>query len=130
MGLACTFGRHTPVTRGIRNEDNEFGRCIRCNCDLVHVGRRWKRVPKGLKVVWRPRTGDGLNDLSAGYATVGKEVDLKGVTVIGERRYGAQRFALVVLNANDEGSYTDATDILNAQTRFAPQTTSRVNGRK
>jgi hypothetical protein len=112
MAIACLFGRHTIVSRGVRNNVYEFGRCERCRCDMLRAGEAWKRVPKGFKVVWRPKTE--LVDQNAGQAAVSKEVDLKGVTVLGERRYGSQRFALVVLNANDERSYAGTADRLNA----------------
>lgn len=111
MPIKCVLGRHSVVARGVRNQDHEFGRCHRCGCDLLRVGpAAWKRVPRGYKVVWRPRTGDELADRSAGQAVVGKTVDLRGVTVVGERTYGAQRFALVVLASDDDRSFVQSTD--------------------
>ena len=57
-----------------------------------------------------------MADQSAGQAAVGKTVDLRGVTVVGERTYGAQRFALVVLAATDERRYVDGTDQIRGPT--------------
>lgn len=113
MPIKCALGRHSVLARGVRNQDHEFGRCHRCGCDLLRVGpAAWKRVPRGFKVVWRPRTGDELADQSAGQAVVGKTVDLRGVTVVGERTYGAQRFVLVVLASDDDRSFVQSTDQL------------------
>lgn len=111
MAIACMLGRHTVVERGVRNGSYEFARCDRCRCDLMRgESRPWERVPKGFKVVWRPRAGDG--NIPAGTAAFAREVDLRGVTVVGERTYGAQRFALVVLNAKDERDYGAMVDPL------------------
>lgn len=110
MALSCLLGRHRVVTRGVRNGRYEFGRCDRCRCDLLRAESDWRRVPKGFKVVWRPSTGDEALDTHAGAAAVARTVDLHGVTVVGERTFGAQRFALVVLNASDERSYAALAD--------------------
>ena len=111
MGFLCRLGRHDVVSRGIRNQDLEFGRCGRCRRDLVRKGDRWKPVPRGYRVVWRPRTGDPIADAVAGAASVGREVTVKGV-VVAERAFGSQRFALVRLNADDERKYVDSFDRL------------------
>lgn len=114
MAIACLLGRHAIVARGVRNGSYEFARCDRCRRDLKrgHDGV-WKRVPKGFRVVWKPRTGEGSEDIvPAGTAAFAREVDLRGVTVVGARTYGAQRFALVVLNANDERDYAALVDPL------------------
>lgn len=127
MSIACALGRHVVVDRGVSNREHQFGRCGRCSCDLVRVGSAWKRVPKGFKVVWRPRTGSAEADVSAGQAAIGREVDLKGVTVVGERAYGAQRFALVILNAKDDRSYAGSTDRLDAPGAIAAQMENRLH---
>ncbi len=126
MAISCIFGRHSVADRGVRNGQHEFGRCDRCRCDMMRNGSAWKRVPKGYKVVWRPRTGNALADEVAGQAAVGREVNLKGVTVVGERRYGAQRFALVILNANDERSYAGGVDRLGTSGAVAAQMEIRI----
>jgi hypothetical protein len=78
-------------------------------------------------VVWRPRVGNELADQSAGQAAVGQEVNLKGVTVVGERSYGAQRFALVILNAKDERTYLSA-DRLGKSGPLAARMASTLTG--
>jgi hypothetical protein len=70
-----------------------------------------------------------MADQSAGQAAVGKEVTLKGVTVVGERSYGAQRFALVILNAKDDRSYVGTTDGLDGPGAVAIQMENHLNGR-
>lgn len=125
MGFLCKMRGHRPVARGVRNSDREFGRCDRCRCDLMRDGSDWKAVPKGYKVVWRPRTGNEVADRSAGAAAVGREVTIKGV-VVGERCYGSQRFALVRLNADDDRSYRDAVDKVGTSGGVALQMESRA----
>ncbi len=111
MGISCALGRHEVVARGIRNGKYEFGRCLRCACDMMRSEADWKRVPRGFKVVWKPSGAEG-SPVRAGAAAIGRQVDLHGVTVVGERSYGAQRFALVVLNARDQRSYRGMVDQL------------------
>lgn len=113
MAIACLLGRHAIAQAGVRNGAYEFARCERCRCDLMRArGRSWRRVPKGFKVVWKPRS-DGSGEIAAaGSGAIAREVDLRGVTVVGERTLGAQRFALVILNARDERDYTAMADPL------------------
>ena len=125
MGFLCKIGGHRPVARGVRNSDREFGRCDRCRCDLMRDGSDWKAVPKGYKIVWRPRMGNDIADRSAGAAAVGREVTIKGV-VVGERCYGSQRFALVRLNADDDRSYRGAVDEVGTRGAVALQMESRA----
>ena len=125
MGILCMIGGHRPVVRGVRNMQREFGRCDRCRCDLMRDGSGWKPVPKGYKVVWRPRTGNEVADQSAGAAAVGREVTVNGV-VVGERSYGSQRFALVRLNADDQRSYRNGVDNLGTHGAVALQMESRA----
>ena len=112
MAISCLFGRHSVHARGIRNGKYEFARCHHCSCDLMRSGENWKRVPRGYQVVWKPRGTEGSGQVSPGAAAVGRQVDLHGVTVVGERNYGSQRFALVVLNPSDSRSYSGMVDDL------------------
>lgn len=115
MPIACLLGRHAIAEAGVRNGTFEFARCDRCRCDLMRAeNRSWQRVPKGLKVVWKPRGAGGTaGEIAApGSAAFAREVDLRGVTVVGERTLGAQRFALVILNARDERDYGGLVDPL------------------
>jgi hypothetical protein len=119
MAIFCALGRHSVDSRGIRNGKYEFARCQRCSCDLMRSGSDWKRVPRGFKVVWKPKEGAGSAIGPAGMAAIGRQVDLRGVTVVGERSYGSQRFALVVLNAKDQRSYTGMVDQLGTSAQIA-----------
>ena len=110
MDLRCKLGRHRPVQRGVRNGMFEFGRCDRCACDMMRTEGDWKRVPRGHRVVWRPNVLALSGGPDAGQAAFAREVDLRGVTVVGERRYGSQRFALVVLNQTDDQDYSGGCD--------------------
>lgn len=114
MAISCLVGRHSVIAGGVRNGDHEFGRCEHCRRDLMRSAARagWKPVPKGFRIVWRPRTGIAAAGDEAGQAAVGQEVTLRGVTVVGERRFGSQRFALVVLNARDDRHYGGTVDAL------------------
>jgi hypothetical protein len=112
MAISCALGRHDVVARGIRNGKYEFGRCLRCACDMMRAESDWKRVPRGFKVVWKPAGAERSAGVLPGTAAIGRQVDLHGVTVVGERSYGAQRFALVVLNARDQRSYRGMVDQL------------------
>ena len=113
MGISCLFGRHRVLSRGVRNGNLEFARCENCHRDLVRGDHRWKTVPRGYRVVWRPRTGDPVADRQAGSGVIRREVTIKGV-VVGEKMFGAQRFALVRLNAEDGRSYLGGFDQLDA----------------
>lgn len=122
MAIACMLGRHAIEQAGVRNGRYEFARCDRCRCDLMRAGdRAWERVPRGFKVVWKPRA-DGSGEIAApGSAAFAREVDLRGVTVVGERMLGAQRFALVILNARDEKNYGAMVDPLGMDGPVAAQ---------
>ena len=126
MNLLCKLGRHSVISRGIRSDEREFGRCERCRRDLTLKGERWVAVPKGFQVVWRPRTGDELADQRAGAAAIGRETNVRGV-VVGERAFGAQRFVLVRLNAEDERNYRGNVDRLGTSGNVALQMEERSN---
>ena len=59
MPLLCSLGFHTPSPDEVWNKGWYFTRCERCGADLVRTGSGKWRVPKGQKVVWRPRTPRG-----------------------------------------------------------------------
>ena len=125
MGISCALTGHYVTTRGIRNGKYEFGRCQRCSCDLMRSDSSWKRVPRGFKVVWRPAGAGALAHQAPGAAAIGREVDLRGVTVVGERSYGSQRFALVILNSKDQKSYRSMVDQLGTSGHIAESMESR-----
>lgn len=39
----------------VRNRGLEFGHCRHCRRDLLRTNRRWRRVPRGFRVVWQRR---------------------------------------------------------------------------
>lgn len=132
MPIACLLGRHAIVQAGVRNGTYEFARCDRCRCDLMRTDTRsWERVPKGFKVVWKPRGPNGhAGEIAApGSATFAREVDLHGVTVVGERTMGAQRFALIILNARDERDYGAMVDPLGMDGPVAHRARGLVSAR-
>ena len=59
MPLLCSIGFHRPSPDEVWNKGWYFTRCERCGTDLVRTGSGKWRVPKGQKVVWRPRTPRG-----------------------------------------------------------------------
>ena len=89
---------------------DEVGRCRRCACDLRKTGADWRRLPPGLKLVLRsplpPDRDWGDEGLVTGAA---RQVDLHGVTVVGERTYGSRRYALVVLDESDKRGFIAAS---------------------
>ena len=69
MLVFCKMGAHSAGERPVWNNGFYFSSCARCGCDLVrgaHDG--WRAVPKGFKVVWRPRPA-GYPDWSAATQT-------------------------------------------------------------
>ena len=59
MSLLCRLGFHRPGPDPVWNRGFWFSRCRGCGTDLVRTaGGRW-RVPKGRKVVWRPKPPRG-----------------------------------------------------------------------
>lgn len=56
MSLLCRLGGHTPIPSQIWNCGYYFSRCSVCDCEMIGRGGRWRAVPRGLQVVWRPRT--------------------------------------------------------------------------
>jgi hypothetical protein len=129
MRLRCTFGKHQVVEGGIRNGKHEFGRCRGCGIDMLRSDGDWQRVPKGFRIVWRPRGGAKAGSETAAQAAFAHEVNLRGVTVLGERTHGGQGFALVVLNQNDRQSYRALADDIGTRGEVAEQVESRLSPR-
>jgi len=59
MAILCTFGRHRPAPDEVWNKGWYFTRCERCGADLVRTGSGKWHVPKGRKVVWKPKSPRG-----------------------------------------------------------------------
>ena len=53
--MLCRIGWHRPGAWTIDNAEVRFGACARCGCDLVQRDLAWREVPRGMRVVWRPR---------------------------------------------------------------------------
>ena len=60
MSILCRLDMHRAVPSNIWNEGFYFSRCSDCGCDMIGRGGKWQRVPRGYRVVWRPRTGDDV----------------------------------------------------------------------
>ena len=60
--IFCRLGRHRAAEGEVWNRGYYFSRCRRCGSDLVRTASgRW-HVPKGRKVVWKPRKPRGRAD--------------------------------------------------------------------
>lgn len=58
MPLACTMGRHAPISPAVRNQGLRFGRCRHCRRDVIRLRGGWVTPPHGLRVVWRKAAED------------------------------------------------------------------------
>ena len=56
--MLCRIGWHRGGSQAIENAGIRFGACARCGCALIQRELEWETVPKGLRVVWRPRGGE------------------------------------------------------------------------
>lgn len=59
MALLCDLGFHRPSPDETWNKGWYFTTCSRCGADMIRTGSGKWRVPKGRKVVWKPRTPRG-----------------------------------------------------------------------
>jgi hypothetical protein len=53
--LLCRFGLHHPAPGEVWNRGMWFTRCSGCDTDMVRTAGGGWHVPKGQKVVWKPR---------------------------------------------------------------------------
>lgn len=64
MTVLCRMGVHRPGKPAIWNNGFYFSACAGCGRDLIRgAHNRWGPVPRGMKVVWRPRP-EGYPDWS------------------------------------------------------------------
>jgi hypothetical protein len=56
MPITCLLGGHNAFPSSVRNQGFMFSRCRCCGRDMIRSRGAWKRVPKGLRVVWRRET--------------------------------------------------------------------------
>jgi hypothetical protein len=54
MSLLCLCGQHAARPSNVSNQGYYFSRCTRCRRDLIGSAVKWKPVPRGKRVVWRP----------------------------------------------------------------------------
>ncbi|HEX9932976.1 MAG TPA: hypothetical protein VGB08_09065 [Allosphingosinicella sp.] len=57
--LVCRLGFHRPAPDEVWNRGYWFTRCGRCETDLVRTAAGKWHVPKGRKVVWKPKKPRG-----------------------------------------------------------------------
>lgn len=54
MALRCLAGHHAAYPSNLRNQGLYFSSCRNCGRDMVRSRTKWRRVPSGFRVVWRP----------------------------------------------------------------------------
>lgn len=60
-GLLCRLGFHAARPSTVWNDGHFFSSCSRCDVPMVRrPEEKWRPVPAGLRVVWRPRTKDDV----------------------------------------------------------------------
>jgi hypothetical protein len=57
--LLCRLGMHRAASDEVWNRGYYFTRCVRCEVDLVRTPSGNWHVPKGQKVVWKPKKPRG-----------------------------------------------------------------------
>jgi hypothetical protein len=55
MKILCHLARHRAVPSNIWNDGFYFSRCRSCGCEMIGKGGNWQPVPRGYRIVWRPR---------------------------------------------------------------------------
>jgi len=53
MGMMCGMLGHKAEGLGVWNEGYFFGRCKRCDRDLIRTDASWSPVPRGYQVSWK-----------------------------------------------------------------------------
>jgi len=54
MKLLCLAGRHRIAPVIVVNAGIGFGSCQSCRREMVRARARWRPVPKGFRIVWKP----------------------------------------------------------------------------
>ena len=57
--ILCRLGRHRAEPDEVWNRGYYFSRCSACGSDLVRTASGKWHVPKGRKIVWRPKKPRG-----------------------------------------------------------------------
>lgn len=60
--LLCRLNLHRPAGESVWNRGYHFSRCGGCGVDLVRTAAGKWHVPRGRKVVWKPRPPRGRKD--------------------------------------------------------------------
>lgn len=55
MRLFCRLGKHPLPRFKVWNQGRFFADCPDCGSGLIQHGGNWYRVPRGFRIVWRPR---------------------------------------------------------------------------
>jgi hypothetical protein len=55
MGILCRLAGHKAAPSNIWNNGHFFSRCTICDCEMIGRGGSWRTIPRGYRVVWRPR---------------------------------------------------------------------------
>jgi hypothetical protein len=57
--LLCRYGFHRPAPGEVWNRGYWFTRCSGCDSDMVRTAAGKWHVPKGQKVIWKPKQQRG-----------------------------------------------------------------------
>ena len=57
--IMCRFGRHSAGPDEVWNRGYYFSQCRSCGADLVRTAAGKWHVPKGRKIVWKPKKPRG-----------------------------------------------------------------------
>jgi hypothetical protein len=61
MVFFCVLNRHFNDGAIIENGGARFSKCRSCGIELVEKNGRWGPVPKGFRIVWRPRAPEAAS---------------------------------------------------------------------
>ena len=103
MGILCRLAGHKAAPSNIWNNGHYFSRCTICDCEMIGRGGSWRTIPRGYRVVWRPRVeseqarisqlhleGARISDLlPLAPADPGSTLDITSTEVARYPRYGS-----------------------------------------
>ena len=74
MQILCRAGWHKASDQGLWNNGYYFSQCQHCSAPLIRQPTgRWKGVPPGYKIVWKPRTDSDIDWTAWSAAQGGKD---------------------------------------------------------
>jgi hypothetical protein len=59
--MLCGLGLHEAIPSDVWNDGFYFSHCRHCERALIRRSGRWRIVPKGYQVVWKPRTDQDVD---------------------------------------------------------------------